>query len=231
MWKNKLSLIFFLFLSSFSIASLKLDFQVYDESSSDNLAGLLTTFSLFTKRNFRFSGGARLLSSASELDRFEYKIDTQWMPLSWVSLHLRAAHRVKLPADFSDSTLMPRLELHSSWGIFSFFLSGGFYYRWVSLSQGSFLPFSQATDFTDRDFSTDFGIVTKITSQISWLNRVSTFDEVETFNLNHPFIESALIWQKSPKSLSWGITSRYQMLLGFGRLDRLMLGAFVSTPY
>jgi len=231
MWKNKLSLVFFLFFSSFSIASLKLDLQFYDESSSDNTAGLLTSFSPFTKKPLRFSGGARLLSSASELDRCEYKLDTEWIPLSWISLHLRAAHRVKLPADFSDSTLMPRLELHFSWGIFSFFLSGGFYYRWVSLSQGFFLPFTKATDFSDSDFSTDFGIATKLTSQLSWLNRVSTFDEVETFNLNHPFIESALIWQKSPQSLSWGITSRYQMVLGFGRLDRLMLGAFVSTPY
>ena len=77
--------------------------------------------------------------------------------------------------------MMPRLELHSTIGRFSFFLSAGFYYRWVSLSQGFLLPFAKATDFTDRDFSTDFGIVTKITSQISWINRVSTFDEACAF--------------------------------------------------
>lgn len=229
MWKSKLS--YFCVFFSLLAGAAQVDFQFYDESTEANQAGILTSFSFPAHPNITLFTGIRALRTPQEWTRFDYKLDTQWNFASWACLHLRAAHRLKLPGDFSDTTLMPQLELKASFSRFKFFISAGLYYRFVSVVQGSLFPFYQPTDFSDWDLVTQFGIATKISSQLTWLNRVSTFDEVETFNLNHPFIETSLRWQQSTKSFTWGVHSRYHMLLGFGRLDRLMLGLLIAKDF
>lgn len=229
MWKNKLS--FFLLFFSASVNAAQVGLQYYDESAFEDQVGILASYSQSTRKNLFFEGGVRLLRNAHEWTRFEYKLDTQWFFLPWASLHLRAAHRIKHPTQFSDSTLMPRLELSSRLSRFKFFVSVGMYYRFASVLKGGSFPFQAKTDFTDWDFATQFGLETTLFNQFVWLNRVSTFDELETFNLNHPFIESAFFWRKKNQSFSLGISTRYQVLLGFGRLDRFMLGIAASKTF
>jgi len=146
-------------------------------------------------------------------------------------LHLRSMNRINFTRKLSHFVLTPQIEIHGSIGPVYLFLSGGIYKRWVSLSKKNAFPLFQATDFSDWDFATQFGILTTFSSQWMWLNRVSTFDEVDTFNLNNPFVESALLFRKSRSAWVWGLTSRYQLTLGFGRLDRLMFGLLISFDF
>lgn len=229
MWKNKLS--FFLVLFSTSINATQVGLQYYDESAFEDQVGILASYSQSSRKNLLFEGGVRFLRNAHDWTRFEYKLDTQWFFLPWASLYLRFSHRLKHPNKFSDSTLMPRLELSGQLSRFKFFVSVGMYYRLASVSKGGSFPFQAKTDFSDWDFATHFGLETKLFNQFIWVNRVSTFDELETFNLNHPFIESAFFWRQSPQSFSLGISTRYQILLGFGRLDRFMVGLTASKPF
>lgn len=229
MWKNKLSC--FLFIFSFSLQASEMDLQFYDESMMDNQLGIFTSFSKPLRKNIEIIAGGRLFRTSTEWTRFEYKLDSKFFIFPWALFQVRAAHRLKLPAEFSDTTLMPQFELSAHLKRFKFFVSAGLYYRFVSVTRGSLIPFYRETDFSDWDFATQFGVSTVLTSQLTWLNRVSTFDEVETFNLNHPFIESSLFWKKPQKSLTWGLLTRYQILLGFGRLDRLMVGLSVGKDF
>jgi hypothetical protein len=93
----------------------------------------------------------------------------------------------------------------------------------VQLESASLFPVITKSSFSEHDFSTEIGFLTQI-SQIKLGLRVATFDELEVYNLNNPFVESVFFLPTESEKDCWSLTMRYQLTLGFGRLDRILVG-------
>lgn len=85
------------------------------------------------------------------------------------------------------------------------------------------------SNYSEHDFAIAFGTELKLDQNLSALAKVSTFEEISVYNLNNPFIQADLTYEPVP-SVYWSIYSRYQLLLGFGRMDSFKLGLNLSMP-
>ena len=108
-------------------------------------------------------------------------------------------------------------------------LQGGWYRRFVTLDKAHFLPVLLGSNYSEHDFAIAFGTELKLGQNLSALAKVSTFEEISVYNLNHPFIQTDLTYEPVP-SIYWTVYSRYQLLLGFGRMDSFKLGLNLSLP-
>ena len=106
---------------------------------------------------------------------------------------------------------------------FSLFARVGWYERWGRLSNVIILPTPFFGDFRQHDFALAIGTEVPISSDWTFKATVSTFDHWEVYNLNNPYAEGELT-QNLSDGTSIAVLFRYQVLLGFGRWDRLMLG-------
>lgn len=217
-------LVILLFFSNLATGSLQTGLQFVAETTYRNTLNPLLVFEPKKKLWFgpRFSLGAGF--SDKDWEQIGYRIDLDTQPLGGFSLSLRLGQRLQLPETFSrtswlglvrwDTTLFEKLSL---------FFSGGWYKRFVQLERTSILPLAGSPSFSEHDFATELGFLVDFTGTQLGV-RVATFDELEIYNLNNPFIESRIFLPGSSPLERWSLTLRYQLSLGFGRLDRFTTG-------
>ncbi|MFM8269954.1 MAG: hypothetical protein ACKN9V_07175 [Pseudomonadota bacterium] len=176
--------------------------------------------------------GTSLLVSTKDVEGLIYRFDLTLEPTSWFGFFLKGAQRTHFPEGLSRTSLLGLATIQvSPWNLFSFFFSAGWYKRWTVLTHSSLIPFSNPASFSQYDWATEIGIRTTLTKDLSGLFRIATFDPWDVYNLNHPFIESAFTWGPAESKSKWIATFRYQLLLGFGRLDRLTFGLSYLLPW
>ena len=181
---------------------------------------------------FQIKTGTGLLISTKDLESFTYRIELTATPTSWLAFVIRGSQRAQLPEAFSRTSLLGAAKLRGDLGKeFSFFLSAGFYERWVALNHANFFPFSTESSFSQQDFATELGFTLSLSPTLRGLMKVATFDPWEVYNLNNPFIETSFYLGAPDKPSQWLATFRYHLLLGFGRLDRLTFGLTYLTQW
>jgi hypothetical protein len=138
-----------------------------------------------------------------------------------LSLHFRLGHQYFVKDIFSQTVaflfLESRLPLSS---YLDFFTGFGWYERLYNLNS----PLPGLSGSRDHDIAAALGFTFRVSSFNSIL-LISTYDGFDAFNLNHPFASLKLEYDMD--AYRFFLESRYQVLLGFGRLDNISFGAGV----
>jgi hypothetical protein len=185
----------------------------------DETFAFQTRFSPWLEGNF----AARLAESAWEVESFSYQGDLAWTPLKFFSLHARLAHSNLLPDSIElthllgyarlDTTLWDRLELYAA---------AGWYERFALLSKVLVLP-TFRNSYREHDWAGALGFRWQFIDDWWFGGQASTFEEIDVFNLNNPFLQAGLEFRPLPGVITT-LYGRYQILLGFGRLDSFLIG-------
>lgn len=227
MLSAKLSLFFFLafiFFSQSASGSLQTGLQFVSENTYRNTLNPIVVFEPKTAfwLSPRFSVGSGF--SDKDWETFGYRMDLDIPLFDFFSISLRMGQRLQLPETFSRTSLLGFARLETTlFERLSLFFAGGWYKRWVQLNRASILPLAGTTSFSEHDFATELGLLLKFTRTQIGL-RVATFDELDVYNLNNPYIESRIFLPASSPQGRWSLLCRYHLSLGFGRLDKLTTG-------
>lgn len=163
--------------------------------------------------------------SQKDLESFSYRGQLEWNCFPFLGFGTRLNQRVHFSETLSRTTLTAWLQIKMEiLQSLRFHFLGGWYHRWVGLRRMSLIPYSSTLEHSQSDFVTQLGIEARLSSQWSHLLQVATLDEWDTFNLNNPFVESRTTFRNLESESYWVASLRYQLLLGFGHLDRLILG-------
>ncbi len=111
-------------------------------------------------------------------------------------------------------------------GNFDVYGAFGWYERFSQASGISVLPIPGSQSEREHDFLFRFGLRYHFSDFWRAQFETASFDEYEVYNLNGPFFQAAVDHVPAPGDV-WRAYARYQMLLGFGRLDELVVGAEV----
>ena len=57
-----------------------------------------------------------------------------------------------------------------------------------------------------------------------FIGKAGTIEDLDVFNLNNPYFGADIEYRSAPSPFSWRLYARYQVLLGFGRLDQFISG-------
>jgi len=226
MWNARIKLVSFLFaLSHPTFALIQFGSQVLMERQTrDALAPHLILESSQTQPVvWGFASIVHL--SQKDLESLSYRAQIDWNWLPFLSLGTRLNQRVHFSETLSRTTITAWLQMKLALlqSLHLHFL-GGWYHRWVGLRRMNLIPYSSTSELAQSDFVTQLGFEARFSSNWSHLLQVATMDEWDTFNLNNPFIESRTTFRNSESKSYWAASLRYQLLLGFGHLDRLILG-------
>lgn len=223
-------LIVILFLVSRFVGASQFEFEgqfLYSPVESDAVAqggsySTMLTRYLYTKL------GARIASSAWQLDRVEYAGTLSYFPVTWFSVSTRITQRSLLSTGSGASDLLTTGRLDKDF--FSFlgaFVEFGWYERWIHLRTKPILPALSSVSARDRDLAARFGLRIIPIQPLAVTISAGTIEDILVFNLNNPFMELRTTFH----ARDWEIFafSRYKLLLGFGRLDELCLGLGVTV--
>lgn len=233
MWHSKLSFVAFLicFFCLSPVFASQVGLQYVSENTYRNNLGPLFFFMPVNNPKMKLDLGAGFLFSDKDWESLTYRAQLELPLFSLLTVGFRSAHRLQIPETFARTTFLGFIQMDSPrLGPISFHVLGGWYRRFSFLQRASVFPFVGTLDFSQHDFSVEAGLSTQLAQDIQWKLKVATFDELEVYNLNHPFVESALSVTDSETQTTWEVLFRYHISLGFGRLDRLALGFSYSTP-
>ena len=160
--------------------------------------------------------GAGLNEQWIGVDIAEYKAELR-IPIEFFQPFLRASHHVSLSDGYSHSNFMVGASLKAElFSILSLSFSGGMYEKFIS--QQVTFPFAFNPAIVDSDFFVSLG------ANLQWAQKwnsgleLSTYDRLRLMNLNTPFVKLTTEWKKD-ELLSFFVSLRYKILLGFGRFD------------
>jgi hypothetical protein len=169
--------------------------------------------------------GVRLAQNGRELLRaFDYKAELYAAPLSFLNFGARAAQRNLLQESTSSTQLLFTLNLHQH--IFSglkVFGTFGYFFRFPLLNKATIIPTFRSS-FTERDVAFTFGVTAYPSENFNLSARFSTYDEMEVFNLQHPYFQLDGEYLLDGNAIALLAQFRYHVLLGFGRMDEWMFG-------
>ena len=173
---------------------------------------------------FEVEVGSRLSETNSNINMWSYKVEFLWRFLQVFALDMRGDQMAGIKDETGITTGMIKLNLF--WRPFSFyslFGSFGMYQRFTNLSGTQWIP-TLSGALSDHDLVADFGWVIQPSAVYALIVKVSTFDRLAIFNLNNPYVQTALSWKLPTTNWVVSLYTRYQILLGFGRLDDFMIG-------
>ncbi len=200
----------------------------FSPSQPDALApGVQYTTELSTV--FSFAGAAQLAFSPKEIRHVAYQAGFTYTPWSVLRLQTTLFHLV-LPsagAGWTGLTLRAVFNLPVVSGVFDFYGAFGWYERFSRASGEGLLPLPLGQMEREHDILVQLGCRTHFSERWAAELEVATFDDYEIFNLNGPYIQLA-VDHKSAAAEKWRTYARYHMLLGFGRIDELAVGAEVQ---
>lgn len=169
--------------------------------------------------------GARFWEARSFLDGVSYMGQARLAPVPWAGVVLRLEQIDRLSDSTTGTVLLGTIDLRGEFFHgFGGYAAFGYYKVFHSLSQSIPVPTFSSISFTDEDLATEFGLWG--TPVRDWLVKVGvgTYEEVDVYNLNNPFVELRVETVLGSGEWSAGAFGRYQLLLGFGRSDNLTFG-------
>lgn len=171
------------------------------------------------------TAAGRMASTLSYLDRIEYAAALNFQPARWISLNVRAIQRsiISIQSGHSDFFASIRLETRP-FSFLGFFAEFGWFERWLHLNSSP-VPMLSAISGSDRDVAARFGLHISPTASTRVTLSAGTIDDLLVYNLNNPYMEIRAALQTGTSEF-FGL-ARYKMLLGFGRLEELSIGAGV----
>lgn len=232
MW-NKIFL-FFLSLSAHA-STLSLNYENPVVSSVKDSFRSSTVSSYFQypiSNDLDLNAGAKLgLFPTFHPDSLRYKIEISYHPFFFIAAFARLTHETLLTATVTVNHGLYGITLSPlPFETVQFFASLGWYQRLTLLTKATILP-SFRSSYTEHDFALELGFRFRISDSIRAYLKAATFEELEVYNLNNPFGEVG----GSVKTgfQNWEIFSfaRYQILLGFGRLDTFSFGLGGRTSF
>lgn len=174
---------------------------------------------------------ARVSVSSKDLESLRFGISARFPLFSFFEFVTRFSQQTFFPESFSTSELffLGRLISPEIWIPVRFFAAAGWYKRYNQLAKTTFPAVPFRNSLSEHDFSFEIGLSAFESSPYFFTTRVATFDGSEAFNLNHPYAEIE-IGHRLSENLTLALFSRYQILLGFGRMDRLLGGVNLWMP-
>lgn len=175
--------------------------------------------------------GVRAQESALNLQSLHYKLEPTAHVLPFLDLSLRMSTSGYHVEDMGASTLFFRARMHVRpfyWA--QVYVSGGYAERYIRLN-GFPILFNFSRDIPDNDFGANIGF--QFLPSEKWMVDLdlATFDAIQVYNLHNPFLRTALNYQPQPEGWKATLFARYQIVLGFGRLDEMIIGAGLELPY
>ena len=207
-----------------SASVLTAELRHHSETSSRNLIDESLYYRSEESQGLYLAG--RFQQNTSDLESLAYAGGWAFAPLSFISLEARLAHGGHLNEGTSLTHLLGTLTLRLPTWI-SPFASAGWYKRWALLQNMTLIP-SFRSSYTEHDFALALGCNVRWNEQFATDFLLSTFEEIDVFNLNNPFAKLTLVFTPKNSSLSWYFFGRYKVLLGFGRLDSFTAGGGIS---
>lgn len=174
--------------------------------------------------------GVRASVSALALESVQYKGEWGTDLLGYFGVWFRFSHSSQLPGETGTSTLLGYVTLEVPFGsLLTFSSAFGYFARLTQLDAEPLIP-AFGPSFTKQDFAARIGLRFLPENEWSAALGIATFEALDTFNLQNPFIEAAIRYQPSDNTWSASLTGRYRVLLGFGRLSEFLLGANLTMP-
>ncbi len=177
-----------------------------------------------------FRSGAKLgFYPTFSPDSFRYKAEISYQPFYFIEASVRLTHETLLTTTATVNNGLYWVTLSPlPFEFVQIFASVGWYQRLILLSRATIVP-SFRSSFTEHDFAFELGLKFKITDSIRFYLKAATFEELEVYNMNHPFGEIGGSYKTGWDN--WQIYSfaRYQGLLGFGRMDTFLFAIGAKT--
>ncbi len=176
------------------------------------------------------NAGAKLgLFPTFSPDSFRYKAEVKYQPFYFIKASMRFTHETLLTTTATINHGLYWLTLSPlPFETVQFFAEAGWYQRLTLLTKATILP-SFRSSYSEHDFALGLGFKFRISENIKAHVKAATFEELEVYNLNNPFGEVGGSVQTGFNN--WEIFSyvRYQILLGFGRLDTFSVAMGART--
>lgn len=167
--------------------------------------------------------GSRVAAAWIDVDSLHYKLGTTYAPLPFLFFDFGLFHVQRFRGTNATSHLWGQARLEG--GLFDSvrgFFALGWYERFTRLDKTWVVPTFRG-DVREHDFTVAFGLQAALTREWELRASLATFDTLEIYNLNHPYVELRSIHQfLGPATVE--AYGRYQVLLGFGRWDNLTFG-------
>jgi hypothetical protein len=175
--------------------------------------------------NIFIEGGARIAFSRLDFESFEYKAEISTRLWGFLKPSIRFQQDFLFSDTLSLSHFLFAVRLEGrpfSW--LNIFITPAWYKRFTHLNKVAFFP-TVRSSYTEHDFAGAIGVEA---GDENWkaITQIATFEEISIYNLNNPFAELRLIHPIS--GIEWSAFFRYQILLGFGRLDSFLAGVGVQ---
>lgn len=179
-------------------------------------------------------GGIRLGQGFDGGRRALYGAVARIGPPSWVRLELHGVHEGRWSQEPSRSTtFMARggidREVISGVRAFLYF---GFWFRETGVSEASLIPNIGTSFASERDVGIRLGTRFEFSPSFASTLELATWEELEIYNLHNPFVQWT--WHTSTKNFFFSnvdVFLRYQILLGFGVWDRVVVGLRAGVPF
>lgn len=229
---SALRILLSLFLCSAAYSSIELSLGYHSSQVQPNQLSETLIGSTPLTRGLELRGGMNLSQSASELEQFQYMVELAHTLISPLSIFGRWHQLNQVSTSSHLKHLLLGSTLSTTLGSVNSFVSVGWYKRFQSIQNSPILP-SLGSDYSEQDFALALGTTIFWTERLSQTLRIATFEELEVYNLNHPFAELKVSYQLGNDLPTVFTGFRYQVLLGFGRLDewRTLVGAvWGATP-
>lgn len=175
------------------------------------------------------AGGKLGLYPTFSPDSLRYKIEAAYHPFSFLRFSVRLTHETLLTSTATLNHGLYWVTLSPlPFETFEFFVSAGWYQRMTLLTKATILP-SFRSSFSEHDFAFELGFALKPTEKIRTYVKAATFEQLEVFNLNHPYGEIGGSFKTGFQNWDLFSYARYQILLGFGRLDTFSFALGAKT--
>ncbi len=175
-----------------------------------------------------FSGAAQLAFSPREVRHLVYQAGLSYAFFPVLRLETSVFHLVLPAAGAGWTGLVGKfafdVPISTNW--FDVYGAFGWYERFSQAFGAGILPLPASHAEREHDLLFRLGTRARVADRWTIQFETASFDEYEVYNLNGPFLQAAADYAAAPDE-TWRGYARYQMLLGFGRLNELIVGAEV----
>lgn len=175
-----------------------------------------------------FTGAAQLAFSPSQVRHLAYQAGLAYAVWPVLRFELSVFHMLIPAAGAGWTGLTAKAAfdipiLTEAFGVYGAF---GWYERLSQAAGAGLLPLPGSRSEREHDFLFRLGTRVKFSNRWTGSFEAASFDAYEVYNLNGPYLQAAVDHERELGE-AWRAYARYQMLLGFGRLNEFVVGAEV----
>lgn len=174
---------------------------------------------------------ARLGESGFNISSFSYKGDLVANYLYVLQTRVRVNATNSLLDGTGTTTPMAIQYVRGKlFGVVELFAGIGWQFRFTTLSGAPIFPALTAGGMDDQGYVADIGFGIFPIEEFSFYANLSSYEEIAIFNIHNPFVRVEFDYLQKPQGITYSLIGRYRILLGFGRMDDLMIGVGVKVP-